>query len=125
MATARPPGCFPAEQTAFPGPWKTSAKLPQGDWHVMANGRIYTLTITAVSGSQVTATLTSGTIEDATWDAATGTLTFVRVLPHVKQRFTGYLLHFDDADTKWRMAGIFGDVAVGPQSGWYATQPRS
>lgn len=90
----------------------------------MANGRIFLLDITSVSGHNVTATLSSGTVVDATWEAAEGKLTFIRVTT-IKQLYTGYLLHYDDADPKWRMAGYFGDVRVGTQSGWYATLPRS
>lgn len=119
------PGCFPAAQNAFSGPYHQSSTLPQGEWHVLANGRIYTLNITQVSGNKVTAELSSGDIEDATWDASAGKLTFIRILPQMKQEFVGYLLHYDEADPQWRMAGNFGEVDAGPQSGWYATLPRS
>ena len=126
MGTSSQPGCFPADLSAFPGPYRKSSSLPLGEWHVLANGRIYTLQITEVSGSMVTAQLSSGDIEGATWDAATGKFTFSRVLPKLRQEFTGYLLHYDEgADLKWRIAGVFGDVKVGPQSGWYATLARS
>lgn len=91
----------------------------------MAAGRIYTLQITGVSGGMVTAQFSSGDLEGAAWDATTGRLTFIRVLPKLRQEYTGYLLPYDGADSKWRMAGIFGDVEVGPQSGWYATLSRS
>lgn len=125
MKASREPGCFPAEQTAFPGPYHPPSALALGEWHVLANGRIYTLNVTAVTGGRVTARLSSGEIERAAWDATTRRLTFIRVLRELRQEFTGYLLHYDSADPKWRMAGVFGDVEVGPQSGWYATLPRS
>lgn len=125
MSTPRDPGCFPADPTAFPAPHHQPSTLPVGEWRLLANGRIYIFDITAVTGSRVTADLSSGDIEGAHWDVGNSSLTFIRVLPGLRQEFTGYLLHYSKADPKWRMAGVFGDVTVGPQSGWYATLPRS
>ena len=122
------PGSFPTDVTEYPGPYQPgglfpSEELPLGRWHVMANGRIMLLDIHSVSGSQVNASLSSGSIVNAKWDGASGQLTFTRVTS-IKQEFRGYLMQFDRSDTFWRMAGVFGDVTVGEQAGWYATIPR-
>lgn len=125
------PGSFPPEPPAFPGPYQYSGQLPLGSWNMLANGRIYELDITDVQGSQVTATLSSGLIQDAKWDdsasaSSLATLTFTRVLSNIglKQRFTGYFLHYSAKDPFWRLAGTYGDIEVGDQAGWYATLPR-
>ncbi len=122
------PGCFPSDPSDYPGPYQPggllpSEELPLGRWHIMANGRIHYLDIHSVSGSQVTANLSSGSIANAKWDSTSGQLTFTRVTT-IKQEFRGYLMQFDRSDTFWRMAGVFGDVTVGEQAGWYATRPR-
>ncbi len=130
MSTSIDPGCFPIEQTAFPGPYHKSSALPLGPWKVMANGRIYTLNIRSVSGHEVNAEFSSGDIANARWDkdaGNSGVLTFTRVLsdPPLEQNFTGYLLRYDTTDPKWRMAGTFGNKELGhPESGWYATLER-
>ena len=122
--TSTDPGSFP-RTSAYPDPYTTPRDLPLGRWYLMANGRIYQLDITAVSGTAVTATLSSGDVKDAKWDASTRKLTFFRSLPRLGlvQQFTGYLLAYSDGkDPKWRMAGIFGNDKA--KSGWYATQHR-
>ncbi|MDJ0836363.1 MAG: hypothetical protein QNK37_07570 [Acidobacteriota bacterium] len=123
MITYQEPGCFPAEETAFPGPYKSSRDLPLGDWNACVNGRIFTLRISAVNGSKVTASFTGAQIVNALYDRNTGLLTFTRVTS-IKQDYRGFLMYFDDADPFWRMAGEFGEVSAGPQAGWYATLPR-
>ncbi len=116
------PGTFPS---TIPGPHISSSRLPLGTWNVLANGRTFKLEINAVQGNQVDAEFSSGDVADAKWDPGSGKLVFTRVLPILKQEFTGYLLHFNATeDPMWRIAGTFGDVDVGEQSGWYATMPR-
>ena len=122
------PGSFPYHPTAFPGPYQYSGDLPLGRWSMLANGRIFELRITGVQGSQVDATLSSGTLHDVEWDgtanaSALATLSFTRVVDNIglKQRFKGYFLHYDDADPLWRIVGTFGKVGVGDEAGWYAT----
>lgn len=127
MASSRKPGCFVADVTAYRGPYQSRGTLPLGEWYVFANGRIYMLDITDVSGSIVTATFSSGDIANATWNAPR--LEFTRVVrtsstSELRQQFSGYLSAWDDNDPKWRMAGVFGDVRDIPQAGWYATLPR-
>ncbi|MCB9570064.1 MAG: hypothetical protein H6710_23055 [Myxococcales bacterium] len=125
------PGVFPAD-SLFDGPYAKSTALPLGSWRAMANGRVYTLEITAQAGADVTATMSSGTIRDARWDPATLHFTFTRVIPNViEQAFSAYLFHFDEADPLWRMAGTFQTVKNLSQhsvpmipSGWYATLHR-
>ena len=41
------PGVFPAD-SLFDGPYAKSTALPLGSWRAMANGRVYTLEISAV-----------------------------------------------------------------------------
>ena len=122
------PGNFPTDVTQYPGPYQPggmhpSEELPLGRWHVMANGRILLLDIHGVSGSRVDASLSSGQIVNAEWDESSGKLTFTRVTS-IKQDFRGYLMQFDPSDVHWRMAGVYGNVQVGEQTGWYATRPR-
>jgi len=125
------PGVFPAD-SLFPGPYEEAKELPLGAWKAMANGRVYTLDITAQDGADVTATLSSGTIRDARWDAATKEFSFTRVIPNViEQAWTAYVFWSDPTDPLWRMAGTFQTVKnLSPHtvpmipSGWYATLPR-
>lgn len=125
------PGVFPAD-SVFAGPYAQSAALPLGSWRAMANGRVYTLEITAQDGTNVTATLSSGTIRDAQWDPKTLRFSFIRVIPNViEQEFTAHLFHYDATDPLWRMAGTFQTVKnLSPHnvpmipSGWYATLHR-
>lgn len=126
-------GCFPAT-AIWGGTYAKETTLPIGTWHVMANGRIYHLNITAVSGTAVTGDIGGYDFEDGKWDgtAVAGVLTFIRVVPGViRQKFTGYLMAFTAEDPQWRMAGVFGkveeDYVDGDdyiQAGWYATCPR-
>ena len=125
------PGSFKPEPTSFPGPYQYSGSLPLGEWNMLANGRVYELTISGLQGHRVDASMSSGIIQDAEWnDSATAstlaTLSFTRVLASVglKQRYSAYLLHFDPNDPFWRLVGTFGDIRVGDQAGWYATLPR-
>ena len=119
------PGTFPPQPSEFPGPYQRPRDLPLGKWSVLANGRIYILTINGVTANNVVeGEFSSGDFERATWDPDTLVLTFYRVLPQLTQKFTGYLLYYDQSDTLWRMAGTFGDARVGDQSGWYATLNR-
>jgi len=125
------PGVFPGD-SLFPGPYSEPATLALGAWKVMANGRVYTLEITAVDSGDVTATLSSGMIRDARWDATTKQLTFTRVIPNViEQAWSAHIFWNDPTDPLWRMAGTFQTVKnLSPHSvpkipsGWYATLPR-
>lgn len=118
-------GCFPTT-AIWSDPYTSARELPLGKWHVVANGRIYQLIITAVSGGEVTGQFNGFDMVDAAWDgsAVAGVLTFTRVEPAISQQFTGYLMAFAPEDDKWRMAGVFGAIGAGVQAGWYATQPR-
>ncbi|MEM9553675.1 MAG: hypothetical protein AAGC60_05400 [Acidobacteriota bacterium] len=125
------PGSFKPEPTSFPGPYQHSSRLPFGEWNMLANGRVYRLTISGLHGHRVDASMSSGTIQDAEWnDSASAstlaTLSFTRVVANVglKQIFSAYLLHFDPSDPFWRLVGTYGDINVGDQAGWYATLPR-
>ncbi|MEM1181211.1 MAG: hypothetical protein AAGM22_22915 [Acidobacteriota bacterium] len=125
------PGSFEPAPSTFPGPYSFSGQLPLGEWNMLANGRIYTLTISDVRGSRVEADMSSGRIQDAEWkDTASAsslaTLTFTRVIDAtgLKQRYHAYLLHYDRNDPLWRLVGTYGNVTVGEQAGWYATLPR-
>ncbi|MEO1084705.1 MAG: hypothetical protein AAFY88_10735 [Acidobacteriota bacterium] len=125
------PGSFNPAPTSFPGPYQYSGELPLGEWNMLANGRVYELTISDVRGHRVAAAMSSGLIQDAEWRGSAtasslATLSFTRVLPSIglKQRFSGYLLHYDRNDPFWRLVGTFGDITVGDQAGWYATLPR-
>ncbi len=130
MATELP-GSFPTS-SIYGGPYTESTSLPTGEWHVMANGRIYTLEVLAVSGSDVKATLSSGTITKARWSSSTQQLIFTRVVPdQVEQEWTGYLMTYSSADPQWRMAGTLRNVrSLGEHrvplatGGWYAARPR-
>ncbi|MDH5547433.1 MAG: hypothetical protein OEZ43_17760 [Gammaproteobacteria bacterium] len=119
------PGSFPSS-AIWPGPYASSSALPLGDWHMMAAGRIYKLTILKVEDGIVEGSINSGDFVDGRWDPTIGTglLTFKRVLPTLTQEYSGFLFPFDTRDPKYRIAGEFGDIAVGSQSGWYATRPR-
>lgn len=116
---AREPGSFPNAQTAFPGPYQSTRSLPQGKWNMIANGRVYTLELQGSS-----ARFSSGEIRDLRWDANSNMLSFVRVLPHVQQKFVGYLFDQDARDSKWRLAGSFADIRGGRKYGWYATRNK-
>ena len=125
------PGSFKPNPTSFPGPYQYSGQLPLGEWNMLANGRVYTLTLSSVNGNQVDADLSSGTIQDAEWDdsasaSSLATLSFTRVVEAtgLKQRFSAYLLHSDANDPLWRLVGTYGDIRVGDQAGWYATLPK-
>ena len=121
-------GCFPIDPTAFPGRHDPARDLPQGEWSVIANGRIYKLDITGVTGTRVSAFFSSGDFDSGSWNSSTEAFSFVRVLPSFKQKYEAYLMHADPKDPYWRMAGMFthySDNALnGTQSGWYATIPR-
>ncbi len=125
------PGVFPAD-SLFPGPHEEPTELPLGAWKMMANGRVYTLEITAQDGPEVKATMTSGTIRDARWDPKTKAFSFVRVIPKViEQAYSAYVFWSDPTDPLWRMAGTFQTVKnLSPHtvpmipSGWYATLRR-
>ncbi len=126
-------GCFPTT-AIWSSPYTSTTVLPMGKWHVMANGRIYHLNITAVSGTNVSGDIGGYDFEDGQWNgtAVAGILTFTRVVPDViRQKFTGYLMAYAPEDPKWRMAGVFGkveeDYVEGDpyvQAGWYATRTR-
>ena len=117
------PGTFPSDPTQFPGRHQNPTQLPLGTWHLMANGRIFILTIQSVNGSDVQATFSSGSIGYAKWEPSSGKLTFTRITS-ITQEYRGYLMAYDNNDTYWRLAGVFGDVSVGEQAGWYATIPK-
>ncbi len=125
------PGCFPAD-SLFSGPFSLPKAVPLGAWKVMANGRVFTLDITAQDGANVTATLSSGTVRDAKWDKATKLFTFTRVVPNViEQAWQAYLMYYDATDPYWRMAGTLQTVKnLSPHNvptipgGWYATLRR-
>lgn len=125
------PGSFPPRPTDFPGPYQYTGELPLGLWNMFANGRVFELKILGVQGHQVDANMSSGTIQDAEWEDTAGPstlakLSFTRVLDNIglKQRFTGYLMHYDRADPLWRLVGTFGRIEAGDQAGWYATMPK-
>ena len=125
------PGSFPADVVDFPSPFQFSGALPRGSWRMMANGRIYELDITDVQGTQVTATISSGQIQDAVWDSSANAstlakLSFTRVLANVglKQRFDAFLLHYSAKDPLWRLVGTYGVLGEEAKAGWYATLPR-
>lgn len=125
------PGSFPAS-SVYGGSFRESTSLPTGEWHLMANGRIYTFRVVAVSGAEIKAILTSGEVTNARWSASTHQLTFTRIVPgQVEQEWTGYLMAYSASDPKWRMAGTLRNVrSLGDHrvplstSGWYATRPR-
>ena len=123
--TVTPTGCFPEEVTAFPSPRRATRDLPLGDWNMIANGWLFTLTIHSIAPSgKVDATFTSGEIHDAEYDRSTFRLTFTRyVEDKLKQRYVGYLFMQDDADDQHRLAGTFEHPGFG-NAGWYATQRR-
>lgn len=127
MHDSTQPGCFPST-AIWSDPFTSELSLPLGKWHVMANGRIYHLNITAISGVDVTGDIGEHSIVGGKWDASAGMLTFTRVVPDtLRQNFTGYLMAYAPEDDKWRMAGVFqhdpDEKGFGP-AGWYATQPR-
>ncbi|EDM80628.1 hypothetical protein PPSIR1_37084 [Plesiocystis pacifica SIR-1] len=118
------PGAFP-KSALFDGPYTAVPELPLGKWSVIANQRIYVLTIHGEKGGEVSAELNSGDVVDAKWDSKNQRLTFTRVVPNVvKQSWTGYVMAHDPDDPKMRMAGTFENIKpiVSPNaSGWYAT----
>lgn len=120
------PGCFPDQISAYPGPYSSSPAIPLGDWHVMGNGRIYTLTIISESGGVVQARLSSGDVTDAKWNASEQKLTFKRIIPGVvEQEWIGYVMAYDAKDLKWRMAGTLRNLTAPlVTAGFYATLPR-
>ncbi|MEO1368998.1 MAG: hypothetical protein AAFX50_17620 [Acidobacteriota bacterium] len=125
------PGSFKPEPTSFPGPYRYSDTLPLGEWNMLANGRVYVLTLSGVQGHRVDASMSSGLLQDAEWRgtataSSLATLSFTRVLPNhgLKQRYSAYLLHYDRNDPFWRLVGTFGDINIGDHAGWYATRPR-
>ena len=124
MTTFKDPGCFPASVTAYPCPYQSSRDLPLGNWNACVNGRIFELRITAINGSDVTASFSNAQIINAQYDRNRGLLTFTRVTT-IKQDYRGFLMQFDPADSYWRMASEFGEVPAGPQAGWYATLPHN
>ena len=124
------PGSFPANDV-YPGPYGYTGDLPLGTWRMLANGRVYDLDLFSVQGNRVEADMSSGAISDAEWtgfaNASTlAELSFTRYVQStgVKQRFTGFLLHYSKEDPLWRLVGTFGDLKVGTQAGWYATLPK-
>ncbi|MEM9458955.1 MAG: hypothetical protein AAGF11_32550 [Myxococcota bacterium] len=131
MPDLQHPGSFPSS-SIYGGPYRESSALPTGEWHVMANGRIYALKIVKVSGGQVEASLTSGEVSAAKWSASERILVFTRSVPgQVEQEWTGYLMAYSAKDPKWRIAGTLRNVrSLGEHSvplgtsGWYATRPR-
>ena len=131
MSESTDPGCFPSTATGT-GPYRPSATLPLGKWHVMSNGRIHELTITSVSGSEVEGKYNGELILSGKWDGATQKLTFYRqvVTARLIQYFEGYLMQYQSWDTQWRIAGVFIGTAPapppdGPRAGWYATISRT
>ena len=140
MATASQPGSFPAKISEFPGGWLDQDELPTGTWHVMANGRIFTLDINKKSDGSFAGTLSnSNDTQDFEWHGATHKITFKRILSNVGpsgtetriQPFIGYLMAFDQAhEFKWRIAGSFETedekgCSLFPTASWYATTPRN
>ena len=126
------PGAFP--ETAILGPgggYALDPDLPIGTWHVMANGRIYHLKISKVSGGRVAAELNSGTFKDGYYDAASGEFTFTRELPDgTPQYWSGWLMYHvtnKPHDPAHRMAGTIFQPNLAPNTrngGWYATIAR-
>ncbi len=125
------PGSFPPS-SVFGGPYRVPEVLPTGEWNVMANGRIFLLTVQGVSGTQVKATLNSGDLEDVQWNASEQLLTFTRTVPdQVEQAWSGYVMQYSKPDPMWRIGGTLRNVrSLGAHrvplatGGWYATRPR-
>jgi len=138
------PGSFPTT-SIFPGPYEKTFNKTDivGNWHMIANGRIYNLDISQVNGkTKIQSRL--GRIDSVDWNATTGKLSFQRYLPQSKivdgevipykiiQNYTGYLMGYTKEnnrkkDYKWRMSGTFIQVSPTihkPVNGWYATRPR-
>ena len=97
----------------------------------MINGRVYWLELSDVGiGGRVRADLSSGIVEDATWDGVgtaliAGKLSFTRVEGDIRQRLEGWLFQFSQEDPFWRMAGTIVHLdKSGARSGWYGTLPR-
>ena len=140
------PGAFP-KTSVFQGYYKdiksTDLYFPTGNWHLMANGRIYSFKVQLEGAKKLKIISTLGNIEDIKWDRNTGEFTFTRVRDQGEnqgenriliQQFNGYLMTYADGkqkgsqrDDKWRMAGTFiheSKKHAGSKSGWYATLPR-
>ena len=138
------PGSFPTT-SIFKDPYVKIFNKTDiiGNWHMMANGRIYNLDISQVNGkTKIKSRL--GRIDFVNWNAITGKLTFQRyrpastivngkIIPYkIIQNYTGYLMEYtkennSKKDYKWRISGTFVQVSPTvhqPISGWYATRPR-
>lgn len=118
-------GYFPVIPTTYQRPWITPTELPTGEWNMLANGRLFTMDITAVSGNRFRANFTSGDIIDAGWNPDTGEIRFRRFIEgQLDQAYTGYLLHYSETDPLWRVVGTFYQDNLKATSGWYMTQPK-
>ena len=138
------PGSFPST-SIFPAPYVKAFNKTDivGNWHMIANGRIYNLNIGQVNGkTNIQSRL--GRIDSVVWNTTTGKLSFQRYLSKSKivngevihykiiQNYTGYLMEYtkennSKKDYKWRISGTFMQVSPTidkPISGWYATRPR-
>lgn len=126
------PGAFPEDAIlGSGGGYDLDASLPAGKWNVMANGRIYLLTIHGVSGGRVKGEISSGTFRDGFYDAASGAFNFVRELPDgTPQYWSGHLMYHvknKPHDPAHRIAGTVTQPNLAQATrngGWYATLPR-
>lgn len=131
------PGSFP-ETGVLKGPYEKYITIDDlvGDWHIMANGRVYNASMSA-SGQQLSINGKGmGMISEVEW-TKNGMLTFTRSISRANliQRFTGYFMQYSYTnnnggipDYKRRIAGVLEQVSpvplsVGNTSGWYATRP--
>ena len=130
------PGSFP-KTSIFKGPYKKSVTIEGfvGDWHVMANGRIYNIGIKNNNGQLVIDGHGMGDISNVAW-TNDGILTFTRKVSrtNLEQNFTGYFMQYSYTDRnggmpdyKRRIAGTYTQVSPilrgRNTTGWYATQP--
>ena len=142
------PGSFP-KTGVFQGPYQQKFKRADiiGNWHMIANGRIYNLDISNKNGKlEVNSRL--GPITVTEWNPTIGKFSFQRNRTNHKiinnkkisynliQNFTGYLMAYShetrkpgtQKDYKWRMAGTFTQCTPlihRSHASWYATRPRN
>ena len=140
------PGAFPSTST-LKGPYekKITKNDLVGDWHIMANGRVFTITIKNNQGDLVIDGHSMGDISQVTW-TKNRILTFLREVPNtdISQQYTGYFMTYSKgqyhtngeprkdaiADYKRRMAGFFEQLSPLLDeeemiAGWYATRPAN
>ncbi len=139
------PGSFPTTNI-FMGAYKnireTKIYFPTGNWHLIANGRVYSFVVEDIAGKLI-AKSNMGKI-NISWNRDLGKIIFTRLIEMkdpsrtLRQTFTGYLMTYSDGtqakdskrDYKWRMAGTFHHETpkmakdIPTSSSWYATLPR-